>query len=263
MAKESDFKLSGVLHLPPLPGSPAAVLGFEQIVDHALRDADALVSGGIHRCVIENFGDAPFRRETVQPHVSAMLAIIGRAVRERLDMEVGINILRNDAHAAMGAAVACGAMFVRVNVLVGAAWTDQGLIQGEAASLARYRRSLCGHAQGPHVYADVNVKHAVPAGESDIGLLAVEAVERAGADGIIVTGARTGAPTDLNDVIRVRDAVGSHPIWVGSGVNQETISDVARVADGAIVGTWLHRGGQLTAPIDKDRVRALVGASRS
>jgi predicted TIM-barrel enzyme len=113
------------------------------------------------------------------------------------------------------------------------------------------------------VYADVNVKHAVPAGESDIGLLAVEAVERAGADGIIVTGARTGAPTDLNDVIRVRDAVGSHPIWVGSGVNQETISDVARVADGAIVGTWLHRGGQLTAPIDKDRVRALVGASRS
>jgi len=263
MAKESQFALSGVLHLPALPGAPGSVLEFEQVVEHALRDADALVAGGIHRCVIENFGDAPFRKEHVQPHVPAMMAVIARAVRERFDMDVGINILRNDSLSAMGAAVACGAAFVRVNVLVGASWTDQGLIQGEAAALARYRKNLCGDAQGPKVFADVNVKHAVPAGETDIGLLAIEAVERGGADGIIVTGTRTGAPTDMQDVARVRNAVGDHPIWVGSGVNQQTICSVVGVADGAIVGTCLHRDGELTAPIDKNRVHALVSASRS
>ena len=40
----------------------------------------------------------------------------------------------------MAAAVACRATFVRVNVFVSATWTDQGLIQGCADTLMRYRR---------------------------------------------------------------------------------------------------------------------------
>ena len=263
MDKKSDFALVGVLHLPPLPGAPGARGDFEQVMAHALQDAAALKAGGIERCIIENFGDAPFRADSVQPHVPAMMAAIGHAVRTRFDMHVGINILRNDAHAAMGAAVACGATFIRVNVLIGAAWTDQGLVQGQAASLARYRRALCGPGKGPLVYADVKVKHAVPAGEDDIGLLAVETVERGAADGVIVTGVRTGSQADLDDVHRVRKAIGNHPIWVGSGVTEDTVSSVVALADGAIVGTWLHHDGSIAAPIDKDRVSALVGASRS
>ena len=188
MAETHDFLLTGVLHLPPLPGAPGSRHAMQALVDHALRDAEALVEGGIHNCVIENFGDAPFRAGTVQPHVPAMLAVIAAEVHRRFagEMKVGINVLRNDAHSALGAAVACGASFIRVNVLTGAAWTDQGLIQGQADSVLRYRRALCGAGLGPAIMADVRVKHAGPAGETDLARLAVEAVERGGADGIIV-----------------------------------------------------------------------------
>jgi len=230
-----------------------------------LRDAEALFDGGIYSCVIENFGDAPFRAGSVQPHVPAMLAIIAAEVHRRFsgELQVGINVLRNDAHSALGAAVACGASFIRVNVLTGSAWTDQGLIQGQADSLLRYRRTLCGPGLGPKIMADVRVKHAVPAGETDLSRLAVEAVERGGADGVIVTGPGTGMPTELDDVQCVRAAVPAHTIWVGSGVQPQTIHALVGLADGAIVGTYLHRDGQIQAEIDKDRVRSIVEAARS
>jgi predicted TIM-barrel enzyme len=53
-----------------------------------------------------------------------------------------LNVLRNDARAALGAALACGATFVRVNVHTGATWTDQGLIEGDAYATLRYRQAL-------------------------------------------------------------------------------------------------------------------------
>jgi membrane complex biogenesis BtpA family protein len=265
MAETNEFLLTGVLHLPALPGAPASVGGFQSVVDHALRDAEALFEGGIHSCVIENFGDSPFRAGVVQPHVPAMLAVIAAEVHRRFsgELQVGINVLRNDAHSALGAAVACGASFIRVNVLTGAAWTDQGLIQGQADSVLRYRRALCGPESGPRIMADVRVKHAIPAGETDLSRLAIEAVERGGADGVIVTGQGTGLPTEVDDVRIVRAAVPSHPVWVGSGVRVQTIRALVGLADGAIVGTCLHRDGQIEAEIDENRVRSLVEAARS
>jgi len=263
MDESSEFEIVGVLHLPALPGAPLNRLCFEDILGHAMKDASALTEGGIQRCVIENFGDTPFRSGAVDPHVPAMLATIGQSVRRAYGMTVGMNVLRNDARAALGAAVACGAEFIRVNVLVGSAWTDQGLIHGEADSLLRYRRSLCGSGAGPRIYADVNVKHAVPAGADHIGFTAIEAIERSGADGVIVTGSRTGAPTDLTQVAMVRDAIKGRPVWVGSGVTADTIVDVSKVARGAIIGTALHEDGNIESPIDKDRVRSMVEALRS
>ena len=265
MDKSNDFTLSGVLHLPPLPGSPMAGHDFDSVLQHALRDAEALVNGGINSCITENIGDAPFRGGSTEPHVGAMLAVIGREVRTRFSgtLTVGINVLRNDAHAALGAAVACGADFIRVNVLVGAAWTDQGLIQGDAARLTRYRKALCGLGNGPRIMADVKVKHAVPAGETDISILAKEAAQRGGADGLIVTGSRTGSPVDIDDLRMVRDAVPNIPLWVGSGVTTKNVSQIRSFSNGAIVGTSLHHNGDLSAPIDEDRVHLLVEATRS
>jgi membrane complex biogenesis BtpA family protein len=265
MDKSTEFTLSGVLHLPPLPGSPMAEGNFESVLEHALRDAESLVNGGIQSCVIENIGDAPFRRGATQPHVGAMLAVIGSAVRTRFgdSLAIGINVLRNDAHSALGAAVACGADFIRVNVLVGAAWTDQGLIQGDAAGVTRYRKSLCGLGAGPRIMADVKVKHAVPAGETSISLLAKEAAQRGGADGLIVTGSRTGSPVDFDELRLVREAVPNIPLWVGSGVTSATVRQIQSLSNGAIVGTWLHHDGDLSAPIDEDRVRLLVETARS
>ena len=59
---------------------------------------------------------------------------------------------------------------------------------------------------------------------------------------------------------RVREAVPALPAWVGSGVTPETVAAVARVAQGAIVGTTLHQEGRIGLPLDVERVRRLVGA---
>ncbi len=73
-----------------------------------------------------------------------------------------MNVLRNDALAALGVAVAAGADFIRVNVHTGAMLTDQGIIQGEADQTLRMRRYL--NAERIQIFADVLVKHAVPLG---------------------------------------------------------------------------------------------------
>jgi len=265
MADNQHFSISGVLHLPPLPGAPAARGGFQHVIDHALRDAEALVAGGMSKCIIENFGDAPFRANSVQPHVPAMMAVIAAAVRARFgaDLTMGINVLRNDGHAALGVALASGADFIRVNVFTGAAWTDQGLIQGEAAALSRYRSAISTGVEPPQIMADVLVKHAVPAGTGCIETLAREATGRGGADGLIVTGSGTGQATSLDDVRKVKAAVTNKPVWVGSGATVTTVAGIRDVADGVIVGTALHREGNITAPIEKDRVRSFMDAARS
>ena len=187
-----------------------------------------------------------------------MIAVIGSAVRARFGdaLSIGVNILRNDARSALGAAAACGADFIRVNVHVGAAWTDQGLIEGRAHETLRYRREL--GAERVRIAADVLVKHAAPAGVTDIQEVARETAWRGGADVLIVTGSRTGGVTDLKQVERVRAAVADRPIWVGSGVTPGNLTAVRKLADGAIVGTWLHEDADLTAPLSAERVRRLV-----
>ena len=52
----------GMLHLPPLSGAPRCDCDLRAIREHVLRDADALVSAGVHGLLLENFGDAPFFR---------------------------------------------------------------------------------------------------------------------------------------------------------------------------------------------------------
>lgn len=262
----TDFSFFGVLHLLPLPAGPRVSPGFGAVLERALADADALVAGGADGCILENLGDAPFTAGRVEPHVSASLAVLGDRLRARFGdrLRLGVNVLRNDGRAALGVAAACGASLVRVNVWSGATWTDQGLIQGQAHQLLRYRRELGAH-EGPGrvaVAADLLVKHGVPAGSSDLAAVARDTAGRGGADLLIVTGGATGAPTDLDQLLVVRDAAPTTPVWVGSGVTVQTAPEVARLAHGAIVGTALHHDGDLSAPLDPDRIRAMRGALR-
>lgn len=270
MNAEAPFSLVGVLHLLALPGAPVAGPGLAAVRERALQDAEALVEGGIRTVILENFGDAPFRPIGVEPHVPALMAALVAAVKARFGdaLTLGVNVLRNDALAALGAAVAAEASFIRVNVHVSATWTDQGLIQGTAYETLRYRRALeaVGVASptgmrsgGVAIAADLLVKHGVPAGQTDIEELARETAWRGGADILIVTGPRTGAPADLERVRQVRGVVPDRPCWVGSGTTPDNIAAVRAVAQGAIVGTYLHERGQIGAPLDPERVRRMVG----
>lgn len=256
--------LIGVVHLAPLPGDPLhGGEGFAPAQDHALRDAEALVTGGVDAIILENFGSVPFAKGTagarIPPHQVATLAILAAEVRRRFELPVGVNCLRNDARSAVGIAAASGASFVRVNVHTGAYVTDQGLIEGEASDTLRYRQEL--GAADVAVFADVLVKHAKPLVPLEPEAATAECLERGLADGVIVTGSATGAAVDRDLLARVRAAAGERLVLIGSGLTPDNAAELAPLADGAIVGTWLKRDGEVRNPVDADRVRALVQAA--
>ena len=149
----------GVVHLAGTPGSPDAVPTSE-LLGRAAADARALADGGVDGLIVENFGDRPFHPERVPPETIATLALaVARVRNEAGSLPVGVNVLRNDARAALGLCAATGAEFLRVNVHTGAMVTDQGLIQGRAHETLRERQRLAPDAALP---ADVHAQPAAP-----------------------------------------------------------------------------------------------------
>jgi membrane complex biogenesis BtpA family protein len=251
--------LIGVVHLLPTPGSPGHDASGQAWLERAGQDARALVAGGCHGLIVENFGDTPFFPDRVPAETIASLALALRTVIGLAQGKpVGINVLRNDARAALGLCAATGASFLRVNVHTGAMLTDQGLIEGRAAQTLRKRQHL--NLQTP-ILADVHVKHAVPLGALSLAEAARDAVQRGHADALVVSGSATGSPADVRDLETVREAVGpGTPILVGSGCTLDNVGPCLDWADGLIVGTALKRDGNVHEAVDEDRVRSLVSA---
>ncbi|MFZ4565516.1 MAG: BtpA/SgcQ family protein [Prochlorococcaceae cyanobacterium] len=248
--------LIGVLHLPPLPGSPGWGGSFAAVRDRALADADAFLEGGADGLIVENFGDRPFHATVVPPETTAAMAVVAAAVVAAVgEVPLGINVLRNDGLAALAVAAAVEAAFVRVNVLAGAMVTDQGLIEGCAAALLRRRRLLA--AEGVAVFADVMVKHAHPLAPQPIGEAVEDTLQRAGAAAVIVSGVATGAPPAMADLRAARAAAAGAPVLVGSGCTAALAPSLAGLVDGVIVASSLKQDGVLDRPVDRQRVREL------
>lgn len=252
--------LIGMVHLGALPGSPRdAGEPMDALLQRAIADAQALETGGADAIMVENFFDAPFAKDHLPPHTIAALTRAVQAVRDATTLPLGVNALRNDALAAIAIAHVCGAQFVRINVFVGAAVTDQGIIEGAARAANLYRRELRADVQ---LWADVFVKHAAQLGANTLEDAAKDAVLRGLADALIVSGTATGNATDPDDVRRVKQAAPQTPVLVGSGFAAATAPALLVHADGAIVGTSLKRDGQVANPVDTFRVRSLRQAIR-
>ena len=250
--------LIGVVHLLPLPGSSGWDGDMPRVVGRALDDASALEAAGFDGIILENFGDAPFSRGFAGRGAVAAMAAIGSLV-QKTSLPLGINVLRSDALSAVAVAAAVGARFVRVNVHIGAAATDQGIIQGNARETLLAIRNL---SPGLKVLADVFVKHAKPLGSDSIEQAAVELVERGKAAALIVTGDMTGSPGSPEELARVRAAVPGTPVVAGSGVTSETVADVLGTCDAVIVGSCVMEGGRAARPVDPARAGAFVRAAR-
>ena len=246
--------LIGVVHLGALPGAPRFSDGFGVVLERARVDAERLAAGGADALIVENFGDTPFCAGAVSSETVAAMALAVQSVMEASGgLEVGVNVLRNDARSALGICAATGASFLRVNILCGAAATDQGVITGDAAGLMRERARI---APSVKVFADVHVKHATPIGDTSLVESAVETLERGGADAVILSGSRTGSPPSSDELVSVRERVGDSPIFIGSGLDVGNAALLLSHVTGAIVGSSLKEGGVHT-PVSSERVAAL------
>ncbi|HET9985975.1 MAG TPA: BtpA/SgcQ family protein [Longimicrobiales bacterium] len=249
----------GMVHLLPLPGAPGWGGSMDDVLARAQMDARALAGGGVDGILVENYNDAPFHPREVPPETVAALAVAVAEVIREVPLPVGVNVLRNDAAAALAVAAATGARFIRVNVHTGAMLADQGWLEGRAHETLRLRARLGAPVA---ILADVLVKHAVPPAGLELGQAARDTWHRGLVDGLIVSGEATGSPTDPERARRVRAAVPDAPVWIGSGLTPESASTLLAVADGAIVGSALERDGIAGNPVEEERVQRLMGVVR-
>ena len=227
-----DKPIIGMIHLPALPGAPQNDMSMEELTDFAVSEATRLETAGLDGAILENAGDAPFFRDKVPPITTAAMSVIVGEVKRRTSMKIGVNILRNCCLEALSVAFAGQADFIRCNVVIGAYVTDQGIIQGCAAELARLRASL---PRRVHVFGDVHVKHSYPLFNVPIEDAARDLAERGGVDGVIVSGPRSPEPPSIETLKLVSEAV-ELPVLVGSGIGLDNVGEFYENSGGVILG---------------------------
>ena len=251
--------LVGMIHLEALPGAPLATSTLAEVRRRAVDEAEILVDIGFPALLVENFGDVPFFTDRVPAStVAAMTSIVDEVVAAT-GVPIGVNVLRNDALAALGIAGATGARFIRVNVLTGVMYTDQGAITGKAAEVARERAATYPDIE---IWADVLVKHATPPPGTDVRQAAEDVVHRGLADAVIVSGSGTGAEVDVHEASLVRSAVPGTRVVVGSGAAAANLGRLMEVVDSVIVGSAVREHGQAGNTIDEPAAKEFVAAAR-
>ncbi len=242
------------IHLQPLPGAPRYAGSMRMVIETALSELATYREAGVDGVLVENFRDNPFYPGRVPPEtIAAMTAVVQEVVRNT-DLPVGVNVLRNDAAAALAIAVATGARFIRVNVHTGAVVADQGILHGRAHETLRMRAVLKSEVL---IFADAGVKHAAPLAHRSLAAEIKDLATRGMADVIIVSGDHTGSATGIDDINTARAAT-DLPILVGSGITENNVASYASIVQGLIVGSFFKYDGLAENPVQRDRVTAMM-----
>ena len=259
---KTRLAIIGDVHCPPFPGTPRyRNQSVEEITEQAVRDARNYAEGGVDGIIVENHGDIPFLPpEEIGPEIIATMAVVARAVREAVNVPIGLNLLANHVVGALAVAKAVGAEFVRVNQWVNAYISNEGLLEGKSARALRYRKHI--GADDVAIFADVHVKHGSHAIVDDRPVSEQAGdVEFYEADCAIATGNRTGDQVPNEEIRAIRDGC-SLPVIAGSGITVENAEGLLPKLDGAIVGSSLKRGGVWWNEVEKSRVEALMDVVR-
>ena len=247
----------GVIHVGALPGTPRSVQTLSDLVTSAKHEAGIYRESGVDGVIIENMHDVPYLRGEVGPEIVAAITAIGVEVKNECNrLPVGIQILAGANIEAMAVAHAAGLDFIRAEGYAYAHVADEGFIQSSAAKLLRYRKSI--GAERVQVWADVKKKHAAHAITADVSLgETAETVQFMGADCVIVTGSATGKPPNVADVKEAK-ANCRLPVFLGSGITENNISEFYNDADGFIIGSAFKLDGLWSNTIDPARIASFI-----
>ena len=243
-----DRPLIGMVHMLPTPLTPKANGNggndnweLEPVLEKALEDARILAENGADGIMVENYNDVPFYPDEVPAHTIACMSIVVREVIRETGLPVGVNILRNACAQALGVASVTGALFIRCNVLTGVMITNEGVIEGKAQEIIRYREQL---GKDVKIFADVFVKHAYsPVPLERFEDVAIDTLNRGGADAIIVSGKRTGeqiSDTFIKHIVSLKEVRPDTMVIAGSGIQPDNIDELGTYFDGFIVGTYFQ-----------------------
>jgi len=249
----------GMVHLPPLPASPF----FEErdypekTVQRALSDIKALQKGGIDGILFSNEGDRPYSFRVGAETVASMAFVIGR-VFEQIEVPFGVDVIW-DPFATISLAKAVNAKFART-IVSGSFASDLGIIDVKGGEVLRHRKRM--GCENIPLFAYINPEFGAPLGGRDIATIAKGLSFLSVADVFCVSGPRTGTPPTVGDIKVVKEAVPDVPVFLNTGANKDNIAEFLNVADGAIVGTSLKKGGITWNPVDERRVMEFMKVVR-
>ena len=249
----------GMIHVRALPGTPRHSGGMTPILDHALAEAEIYHACGIHALMVENMHDIPYVQHP-GPEIATAMAVVAREVkRAHPSLPLGIQILAGGNHAALSAALAAGADFIRAEAFVFGHVADEGYMDSCAGTLLRHRKAI--GAEPIAIFTDIKKKHSAHAITADVDIVqTAHAAEYFLSDGLILTGASTGEAAS-EDELRAVYASSKLPIFVGSGITSDNLKTYWPLADAFIVGSDFKKDGRWTHPLDPARIRRLLDAT--
>lgn len=253
---KNNKPIVGMIHVDPLPGTPRSASNLPEIIAKARAEALTYKKAGIDMLALENMHDVPYLKQEVGAEIVAAMAVIGYEVKNATGLPCGVQILAGANLEALAVAQAAGLDFVRVEGFVFAHVADEGIIDGCAGKILRYRRQI--GADDILVLTDVKKKHSSHALTADVDIAeTARAAEFFLSDGVIVTGQATGIETDLAELQQVKAAV-NIPVLVGSGITLENVDRYLAIADALIVGSYFKQDGHWTQEVDFDRVKIFM-----
>ncbi len=256
MEERKDKLVIGMVHVGALPGTPKYQASIRELMARAVREAEMLAENGFGAIMLENMHDLPYLNRKVGAEIIAGMTVISHAVRSAISLPMGIQVLAGANKAALAISKACELEFIRAEGYIFSQISDEGMMNGEAGELLRYRRQI--GAENVKIYCDIKKKHASHAITGDIDIAEMsKAAEFFLADGVIVTGIRTGMAADQAELIKVGQAVNC-PVLVGSGLTAANIEEYWELADGFIIGSSLKRDGIWSNELDRDRCRQFM-----
>jgi uncharacterized protein len=251
----------GMIHLPPLPGTPWHEPGsLPAILEGAADDALTLRDAGADGCLIQTVDRLYSSQDEADPARVAAITLATATVKEAAGkhFEVGVQLMRNAVRASLAVAAVAGGSFVRATAIVGATLTPHGFVQADPLSVMTYRKAI--DAGEIAIVADVWTDHfSWFGGGRPVGEVARLAAG-VGASAVAVSDRDVSAVLDI--VAAVRDTAPSVPVILAAHTRHDTVPRLLPAVDGVMVGSCIKRTDG-SGRIDRDLARRYVAAVRS
>lgn len=259
----TEKPIIAMCHMQAMPGDPGYDKqgGMRKVIDMMREDALALQEGGVDAIMFSNEFSLPYLTKVEASTVASMARAIGEVLPE-IHIPYGVNVLW-DPVASLDLAVATEAQFVR-EIFTGVYGSDFGLWDTDVGKTVRHRKLI--DAENVRLLFNIVPEAASYLGGREVGEVTKTTVFNAKPDGLCVSGATAGASTDPMILKAAKAQAKDTPVFVNTGCRIDTIEDLLRIADGAVVGTAFKYEGVFENQTDVKRVKefmAVVNAFRN
>lgn len=207
---------------------------WQQQIDQALEDLERL-QPYVDGVLTENYGWGYANANQATEKTGERLYEITSVVVKHATVPVGVNVLPNDYWQAFNIALQARCRFIQLDHITG---EFDGYESVDPDDFLFTRKCYPDIA----VFGGIHPKY-YDLYEPTCSLAECAKKAMSLADGVVVTGQVTGDAATLDDLRVTREALGAHPLIVGSGLTPENVQEQLAIADGVIVGTTLKDGG--------------------